>query len=108
MMPFSSYSYPNYNRYSNYYTPQTFNNTSSSVDNSSKTRDSLNRHSIDTRNKTTTCKEIKIKEDNPMFEILGIKLYFDDILIVCLLLFLYEEGADDPWLFICLVLLLLS
>lgn len=35
-------------------------------------------------------------------------LYFDDILIVCLILFLYKEGVTDTSLFIALVLLLLT
>ena len=46
--------------------------------------------------------------DEPIIEIFGIRLYFDDILILSLLLFLYEEGVKDEMLFICLILLLLS
>lgn len=46
--------------------------------------------------------------EEPILEILGIKLYFDDILILGLLLFLYEEGVKDEMLFICLILLLLT
>lgn len=42
------------------------------------------------------------------FEIFGLILYFDDILIICLLFFLYEEGVKDQELFISLILLLLS
>jgi len=42
------------------------------------------------------------------FEIFGIKLYFDDILILCLLFFLYTEGVKDQELFLCLILLLIS
>lgn len=48
------------------------------------------------------------QEEDPIFEIFGIKLYFDDILIVCLIFFLYQEGVQDQSLFISLVLLLLS
>ena len=48
------------------------------------------------------------KENKPIFEIFGIKLYFDDLLIIALLFFLYEEGVEDNLLFISLVLLLLS
>ena len=48
------------------------------------------------------------KEDRQFFEILGIKLYFDDILLICLIFFLYNEGVQDQSLFICLILLLLS
>ena len=43
-----------------------------------------------------------------LFEIFGLKLYFDDVLIMCLLYFLYTEGVQDQELFICLILLLLS
>ena len=42
------------------------------------------------------------------FEIFGIKLYFDDILIICILYFLYNEKVKDEGLFLCLILLLLS
>lgn len=50
----------------------------------------------------------KEKENAPIFEIFGIKLYFDDLLIIALLFFLYEEGVEDNLLFISLILLLLS
>ena len=43
-----------------------------------------------------------------IFELFGIKIFFDDILIICILFFLYEEGIPDEFLFISLVLLLLS
>jgi len=48
------------------------------------------------------------KSNDVLFEILGIKLYFDDILLICLIFFLYNEGVQDEYLFIALVLLLLS
>lgn len=43
-----------------------------------------------------------------IFEILGIRLYLDDILILGLLFILYEEEVKDEMLFITLILLLLS
>ena len=46
--------------------------------------------------------------DTPIFEIFGIKLYFDDILLIALIFFLYNEGVEDNFLFISLILLLLS
>lgn len=46
--------------------------------------------------------------DEPILEILGIKLYLDDIIILGLLFFLYTEGVQDEILFITLILLLLS
>ena len=42
------------------------------------------------------------------FEIFGLKLYFDDILIICIIFFLYSENVQNQELFICLILLLLS
>lgn len=44
----------------------------------------------------------------PVFEILGIKLYLDDLLIINLLFFLYKEGVKDDLLFLSLILLLIS
>ena len=55
--------------------------------------------------------EIKKKVDensNYFFELFGLKLYFDDILLICLIFFLYQEGVKDDELFISLILLLLS
>lgn len=46
------------------------------------------------------------KEDY-IFDFLGIKLYFDDLLLICLIFFLYNEGVKDQALFIILILLLL-
>ena len=40
--------------------------------------------------------------------VFGLTLHFDDILIICLLIFLYNEKVQDNLLFISLVLLLLS
>ena len=42
------------------------------------------------------------------FELFGIKLEFDDILLIILIFFLYNEGITDQLLFITLILLLLS
>lgn len=38
----------------------------------------------------------------------GLDLFFDDILLVCLIWFLYNEGVKDEELFLSLILLLLS
>ena len=42
------------------------------------------------------------------FEIFGLKLHFDDLLIICILFFLYQEDVKDTYLYISLILLLLS
>lgn len=49
-----------------------------------------------------------LASEKPIFEIFGIKLYIDDILILCLLYFLYEENVKDDMLFMVLLLLLIS
>lgn len=46
--------------------------------------------------------------DAPIFNLLGINLYFDDILLILVIFFLYTEHVDDPYLFITLILLLLT
>lgn len=77
-----------------------------------------NNHNFTTINQQTIEKkeEITLKQkktppksnNDVIFEIFGIKLYFDDILLICLIFFLYNEGVQDQYLFIALVLLLLS
>ena len=46
--------------------------------------------------------------ESPVFEVFGIKLFLDDIIIVGLLFFLYNEGVQDEMLYIALVLLLIG
>ena len=48
------------------------------------------------------------KNDDAFFEIMGIKLYLDDIIILSLLFILYKEGIKDEMLFLALILLLLT
>jgi len=58
------------------------------------------------------CKPLEEKgnssDDTQFFEIFGIKLFFDDILLICLIFFLYNEGVKDQSLFLSLIMLLLS
>lgn len=46
--------------------------------------------------------------EKPVLEILGIKLYQDDLIILALLFILYKENVNDEMLFISLILLLVS
>ena len=46
--------------------------------------------------------------DPVWFDLFGIKLYFDDVLILSLLFFLYKEEVKDEGLFLALLLLLIS
>lgn len=47
-------------------------------------------------------------KEEPILSIAGLKLYLDDLIIMCLLFFLYKEDVKDEMLFIILILLLLS
>ena len=47
-------------------------------------------------------------DDSFLFDLFGLKIYIDDVIIVCLLFFLYQEHVKDEGLFIVLVLLLMS
>ena len=53
-------------------------------------------------------KEDELPPEEPQAMILGIRLFYDDILLICLIFFLYSEGIQDTYLFLALVLLLLS
>lgn len=53
-------------------------------------------------------KENSSSSESPVFDVFGIKLYSDDLLILGLLFFLYEEKVQDQELFLTLLLLLLS
>lgn len=50
----------------------------------------------------------KFLDSNVVIEIFGIKFYFDDLLLICLLFFLYIEKINDIYLFCILFLLLIS
>ena len=47
-------------------------------------------------------------EDEEYFDLFGLKLYNDDLLLIGLIFFLYKEDVKDQYLFFALILLLLS
>ena len=96
---------PNYRN--NYYSPQY---TKSFVNNNYKPQNILDNNIKETKKEDSKKEaETRFSESSEcLFEIFGLKLYFDDVLIMCLLYFLYTEGVQDQELFICLILLLLS
>lgn len=63
-------------------------------------------------NNTSHCKNqtssSNTSDNDVWLELFGIKLYFDDVLILSLLFFLYKENVKDDGLFLALVLLLIS
>lgn len=119
-MPFSYYRnyprYPNPYDYSSYYAQSTnnkyHNNGSFSNNNNNNNNMNMNNNSSDNWSKHKNENENKNKsnsnDNNYLFDLFGIKLYFDDILILSLLYFLYNEGVKDEMLFMSLLLLLIS
>lgn len=77
-------------------------------------KNAQNSHNLTNENKSQN-RAVNVKnnwsskyEESPIFEIFGIRLFFDDILIISLIFFLYNEGVRDNLLFISLILILLS
>lgn len=93
--PFYGFSFP-YNRY-NYH--NMYKNSSPQK----KVEKTIERN-IDENNQCN-----RKEETEPyFFDLFGIHLYFDDILLICLIFFLYNEGVKDEGLFMALILLLLT
>ena len=107
-----------YNNFSNSYDNKNVNSSLATINNNniSLSSDTHNIVNSDSEKKETK----KISEDNTsnsrgifsseqfFFDLFGFRLYFDDILIMGLLFFLFVEGVDDEMLYIALILLLLS
>jgi len=119
--PYFPYSYYRNPYYANTFKPNYNNTYLPSIKNSLKENIEYNnipnnqQHSFSSNNNSYYNQESKIKksssinkEDNYFIELLGFKLYFDDVLILCLLFFLYTENIKDEGLFIALILLLIT
>lgn len=108
--PFQAYNFskPNLNNTS-YYNKNAFANIHG---NSSMPPENSNLSCESDRNETHTNFKQKNKSNNNtddyLFDLFGLKIYNDDILLVSLIYFLYSEGVKDDSLFIVLILLLLS
>ena len=68
----------------------------------------------DSNSASNECRFVKQKNksnnnnNDYLFDLFGLKIYTDDVLLVSLIYFLYSEGVKDEGLFIVLILLLLS
>ena len=111
ILNYPSFGFPNYYRYNRGYYPSVnkyYSRPSKCPTSNSKEVSLPQGRSKNISEKNFSCKDDNKVDDDKVFEIFGIKLYFDDILLICLLFFLYNEGVQDQYLFISLVLLLLS
>ena len=73
-----------------------------------KHTDKISQNNLNNIETTKTSSKKEEVNGEPFFEVFGLKLYFDDVLIICLIFFLYQEGVKDEYLFMALILLLLS
>lgn len=98
--PYINFPFPFYNSYprkpANYYNAQ----------NTSKINNPIN--NISTVSTSTEKNKSNKNTDDYLFDLFGLKIYSDDVLLVSLIYFLYSEGVKDDGLFIVLILLLLS
>lgn len=102
MFRYPYYGYPyNYYKYYNHFNKQIAD--SENVNNEKK-------ESITNSKPISNTNNYKRSSDSEqaIFEIMGIKLYLDDLIILGVLYFLYEQNVKDEMLYIILFLLLIS
>lgn len=121
--PFFRFSYPNY--YYSYYNNYIKNNKQNSSEKKTENVKENKDENDETKYKNLEQKRSSkynsfgpfsfinpfaenIHEDEPVIEILGLKLYLDDLIILGLLFLLYKEDVQDETLFLALLLLLLT
>ena len=130
MFNFPYFGYPYHNPYYKYYrNPNNYVNIqkNSYTSNAAETSKGISTISQDSIDNKTICKEENFKSDckenvqracnslgnnnntdKPIFELFGIKLYSDDLIILAVLFLLYEQNVKDEMLYIILFLLLFS
>lgn len=100
--------YRNYRYYHNYPNINNFAGTSNRVNPNPKIvtkQEIVDNKQIFIKNETP---ENRIAKDDAFLDLFGLKLHFDDILLISLIFFLYNEGVKDEGLFLALVMLLLT
>ena len=100
MFRFPFFGYPYGYPYYQYYNKHT--NYKPTIERSKKENSITNKEEISNTINTRSSNS----NEQAIFELLGIKLYFDDLIILGLLYFLYQENVKDEMLYIILFLLL--
>ena len=102
--PFSNSPFYNSNKY---YDNYSYGNNNYQKNNNSKEHVSSSSVSYNT-NEVDNIKNFSSDYCNIVFDIFGLKLHFDDILLICMIFFLFKEDVYDTFLFIALILLLFN
>ena len=130
MFNFPYFGYPYHNPYYKYYrSPNSYVNiqknaytsklTETSEENSTTSQNSIDNKAIYKEenfendykeNVQRACNSLdnNNESDKPIFELFGIKLYSDDLIILAVLFLLYEQNVKDEMLYIILFLLLFA
>lgn len=110
--PYFPYNFNNYNKIPLNYQYKT-NKTSPKIPTSNDYGHNNLHMNVESVSKKSKQEDLKFensqeKANNFFLDIFGLKLQFDDLLLLVLIFFLYNEGVKDEELFIVLILLLLS
>lgn len=113
--PYTNFPFPFYRNYPGIsrnlhnvpYTSSTINKNNSTNTVGNKNTLELNSEDENNRNFKAKNKSNKYTDDY-LFDLFGLKIYSDDVLLVSLIYFLYSEDVKDDGLFLVLILLLLS
>lgn len=99
------YNYPYYRNYNRYYP---FCNQPNPKVQAQKTEQQNSITNSKEISNTINHKTSSTRSEQAIFEIMGIKLFLDDLVILGVLFFLYQEEVKDEMLYIILFLLLFS
>ncbi len=114
MFRFPFYGYPyNYNyNYYKYYNQlgnsSTIKQEKSTAENVETNEDKIEEENQKEKSSITNSRKISSTTDAPIFEIFGIKLYLDDLIIIGVMYFLYQQNVHDEMLYLILLMLLFS
>jgi len=113
--PYSNYYYPYYNNYlknnqKNFYINKQETNNKTDRSTYSESKEEKKSYKYNSFGPVSFINPFAepFDENEPVLEILGLKLYLDDLIILGLLFLLYKEEVQDEMLFLALILLLLS
>ena len=102
--PYYGYHY-NYYKYYNQFDNSNFSNKDYEKDNIKQEKSSITNSDLISN---TTDSKRSSNSEQAIFEIFGIKLYIDDLIILGVIYFLYQQKVNDVMLYIILFLLLFS
>jgi len=103
-----------YNSPKPYTTPSAESSINTSFNSSANIANHNNINKLNIGNENTDLRNVNKKNKSNkntgdyLFDLFGLKIYSDDVLLVSLIYFLYSENVKDDGLFLVLVLLLLS